>query len=119
MSCLERMAGITSTNSAVVGKLGAATAIFPTFSMISHSCLANCRFCKETSSDAFCVICIDNTRYASSLSPVNGAHVEIRAKRAISEGEELTIEYKSLLTGNAERTRRIKKIWLFDCDCSR
>jgi len=80
-----RAGGILRTNSLTVegGK-----AIYPTFSFLSHSCVANGRY----------VVMDDNK-------------VELRAKVDIKEGEEITIQYITFIFGNVKRRRDIQKSW--------
>ena len=71
-------------------------AIYPTFSFLSHSCMANARY---------------------SVHPDNT--MTISARRPIKQGEEITIQYISLLFGNSRRREEIKSCWFFECGCPR
>jgi hypothetical protein len=61
----------------------------PLFSLLNHSCLANCRY---------------------DMAKGNG-HVTVRAARAICAGEELTIQYKDPLVGNVVSSVSFKNHW--------
>ena len=65
-------------------------ALCPVFSLLNHSCLANCRY---------------------DMAKGN-ARVTVRAARAIRAGEELTIQYKDPLIGNVLSAASFKSHWL-------
>eukprot|EP00096_Caligus_rogercresseyi_P010532 TRINITY_DN3885_c0_g1_i2.p1 TRINITY_DN3885_c0_g1~~TRINITY_DN3885_c0_g1_i2.p1 ORF type:complete len:295 (-),score=44.42 TRINITY_DN3885_c0_g1_i2:2-886(-) len=72
-------------------------AVFPIFSLLSHSCICNCRYS------------------ASGRTQ----RIKVRAQTAIKSGEELTIQYISFMYGHLKRRLDIKKCWFFDCICPR
>ena len=70
--------------------------VYPTMALISNSCACNSR-------------CL---RY--------GQHgIEIRAQSTIQEGEEITIQYQTLISGSRKRREKFRDIWFFDCQCPR
>ncbi|XP_059080183.1 SET domain-containing protein SmydA-8-like [Tigriopus californicus] len=71
-------------------------AVFPTFSFLSHSCLANARY---------------------SVSSDN--HLTLRAQREIPSGAEITIQYLSFMFGDLKRKCEIQDCWFFQCTCPR
>jgi len=71
-------------------------AVFPTFSFLSHSCVANARY----------IVMPDD-------------RLVLRAKTDIKEGEEVTIQYISFLFGNSRRREEILSCWMFECCCER
>lgn len=71
-------------------------AIYPTFSFLSHSCIANARY---------------------SVMPDD--KLTLRAQVDIKEGEEITIQYISFLFGNSRRRGEISSCWMFECRCPR
>lgn len=99
---IHRAIGILRTNAfqvehpymAAVGTDG--KAIYPTFSFLSHSCVARGRY----------VVLPDDT-------------LQLRAQVDILAGEEITISYISFLFGNTRRRRDIHQCWFFDCRCDR
>ncbi|TRY78058.1 hypothetical protein TCAL_06488 [Tigriopus californicus] len=104
VEALEILTGIVQTNSASFGKkrgMSLGHGLFPTFSLLSHDCDSNCRY------------------YATRESESNQVIIQVRAKRAITQGEELTIQYKNPLLGNVVRTTSLQRNWLFDCQCAR
>ena len=72
-------------------------AIFPSFSYLNHSCMANCRY--HINSD-------NNT-------------ITVRAMRPIKKGEEITISYIGVTLGNIIRKQSFQRHWRFSCRCKR
>ena len=72
-------------------------ALFPYFSIINHSCIANCRY----------IVGLDNTT------------MSVRAMRPISKGDEVTIQYLGAMLGNSARKKSLEKQWKFTCNCNR
>ena len=95
-----RAVGVLQTNTvslAVPGqKHGLYTALYPTFSFLSHSCLCNAKF---------------NILRDRSLHLVAQTHIKA--------GEEITIQYMTPMLGNPQRQQKIRKNWYFDCSCAR
>lgn len=71
-------------------------AVFPTFSFLSHSCVANARY----------TVSSDN-------------HLTLRAQRQIPSGSEITIQYLSFMFGDLKRKAEIQDCWFFQCSCPR
>jgi len=71
-------------------------AVYPTFSFLSHSCIANARY---------------------TVLPDD--KLTLRAQVDIKEGEEVTIQYISFLYGNSRRGGEISSCWMFQCRCLR
>lgn len=71
--------------------------LYPTLSLMSHSCLANARY--EVSSDP-------------------ARFVRVRARRQISPGEEITIQYVPASLGQPRRRLELSD-WYFECHCER
>ena len=95
-----RAVGVLQTNTvslAVPGqKHGLYTALYPTFSFLSHSCVCNAKF----------NILRDRT-------------LQLVAQTRIKTGEEITIQYMTPMLGNVQRRKKIRKNWFFDCSCPR
>ena len=72
-------------------------ALFPYFSMINHSCIANCRY----------TVSLDNST------------ISVRAMKAISKGEEISIHYVGISLGTLTRKKSFNNQWKFECHCSR
>ena len=72
-------------------------ALFPYFSMINHSCVANCRY---------------------SISMDNQTMV-VRSLRPITKNDDITIHYVGISLGNIARINALKNQWRFDCNCER
>lgn len=95
---VERCLGLLQTNGVTSCSVGGAArghALYPVFSIVNNSCIANTRHGKQ--GDAFCLI----------------ATVDIKA------GEEITTSYKSPTLGNIVRKPAFKSLWNFDCTCAR
>jgi len=90
---LGRLLGRFQTNCVAAGN--GLVGLFPTFSLLSHSCIANTRRCAQ-----------------------NG-RVRVRAARPLEEGEELTTSYKCPELGSVARRGHFPTTWFFDCTCSR
>ena len=95
INLIEQIIGIIKTNSvSLLPKPGSESrgyGVFPLFSMLSHNCMANCRY---------------------SVGQTNQT-VVVRAMRPITKGQELTIQYKSPLLGTHARRQRLKDQWKF------
>ena len=90
--------GLLQTNTVSIGVPGHSQGLglFPTFSLLSHSCSANARY---------------------QVLPDRG--LVLRAQVDIRKGEEVTIHYMTPMIGTATRRRKIRKNWFFDCTCAR
>ena len=90
---LGRLLGRFQTNCVAAGN--GLVGLFPTFSLLSHSCIANTRRCAQD------------------------GRVRVRAARPLEEGEELTTSYKCPELGSVARRGHFPTTWFFDCTCSR
>ena len=90
---LGRLLGRFQTNCVGAGK--GLVGLFPIFSLLSHSCLANTRRCSQE------------------------GRVRVRAARPLEEGEELTTSYKCPELGSVARRGHFPTTWFFDCSCTR
>ena len=90
---LERLLGVFLTNCVAAGP--GTVGLFPVFSLLSHSCLANTRRVSE------------------------GGRVRVVACRPVEAGEELTTSYKSPELGSVARRGHFPVTWFFDCSCPR
>ena len=90
--------GLLQTNTVSIGVPGHSQGLglFPTFSLLSHSCTANARY---------------------QVLPDRG--MVLRAQVDILKGEEVTIHYMTPMLGTAVRRSKIRKNWFFDCTCPR
>lgn len=88
-----RAIGVLQTNTVALAapgqRSGLYSALYPTFSLLSHSCRANARF-----------------------TITRGRGVEVTAQVEIQPGEEVTIQYLTPLLGNTPRQQRIARNWL-------
>eukprot|EP00095_Tigriopus_kingsejongensis_P008846 snap_masked-scaffold15_size728074-processed-gene-2.0 protein:Tk08846 transcript:snap_masked-scaffold15_size728074-processed-gene-2.0-mRNA-1 annotation:"protein isoform a" len=71
-------------------------AVFPTFSFLSHSCVANAKY---------------------SVSSDN--RLSLRAQDQIPAGSEISIQYLSFMFGDLKRKSEIRDCWFFQCLCRR
>ena len=96
---MHRLIGIFLINSLEV-ELGPGhgeeMGFYPVFSNINHSCLANARLVK-----------------------LPDKSIEVRAKVAIKEGDEVTIQYLTETLPTLTRRPMIARKWHFDCNCRR
>jgi len=98
---INRAIGLLQTNAINLEKvykkqIVSCKALYPTFSFISHSCVANSRVTFKS----------DNS-------------IRVIAQRDINKGEEITIQYISHLFSNILRRQDIKDSWMFECTCVR
>eukprot|EP00092_Neocalanus_flemingeri_P003072 GFUD01003281.1.p1 GENE.GFUD01003281.1~~GFUD01003281.1.p1 ORF type:complete len:499 (+),score=130.58 GFUD01003281.1:101-1597(+) len=96
---MERIAGIFLTNNvscaALKGGEENGFGLFPIFSILSHSCLANTRRCVE------------------------GEKMKVRATIPIKKGQEILTSYTYPELGSVVRTTQFRTTWYFDCACER
>lgn len=92
---IDRAVGLLWTNAFACAK-GGGQAIFPTFSLISHSCQSNC---------------------VHTVFP--NKTLALQSKVPIKAGEELTINYISAMQGNLKRRMKLRDKWFFECGCPR
>lgn len=88
--------GLMRTNAVSFGD-GSGRAVFPTFSMINHNCVANAKH----------TVYLTNKRIA------------VQAQVSIKKGEEILISYITFTPGTLFRRMKLKKFWFFDCNCDR
>ena len=96
---LEHAAGIILTNCvACSGNSGgpdSGIGLFPVFSILSHSCVANTR------------------------RIIEDGHLLVRASVPIKAGEEILTSYKNPELGSVSRRSHFPTTWFFDCICER
>jgi len=96
---MERLAGIYLTNnvSCAANKGGDENGfgLFPIFSILSHSCLANTRRC------------------------VNDEKMTVRATIPFKSGQEVLTSYNFSDLGSVARRPQYRSTWYFDCACER
>lgn len=91
----DRAIGLLWTNSfSCKDSLG--VALFPVFSIVSHSCLPN-----------------------ASPVALQSRRLALEAKMDIAKGEEITISYISILQGRVKRRKKLREKWFFNCTCKR
>ena len=88
--------GVLKTNSIMFGD-EKSRALFPIFSLINHSCVANAKH----------TIYIKNRRIA------------VQAQTDIKEGEEIVINYTTFIMGTVPRRKKLLHNWYFSCQCPR
>jgi len=94
---IHRALGIFKSNSCNIAGFRA-RGLFPTFSLINHSCVRNAR------------------HIVSSKEGI----MEVVAQRDIKAGEEINVRYTtSVLETNTSRRKNIQSQWHFDCACVR
>ena len=98
---INRAIGLIQTNAINLekpwrGSMVSCKALYPTFSFVSHSCIANARI----------VFTEDSA-------------IRLRAQVDIKRGEEITIQYISHLFSNILRREEIVSNWMFECSCPR
>ena len=98
---INRAIGLIQTNAINLekpwrGSIISCKALYPTFSFVSHSCLANARVVFNEDSS-----------------------IRLRAQVDIKRGQEITIQYISHLFSNILRREEIVSNWMFQCSCPR
>ncbi|XP_071322418.1 histone-lysine N-methyltransferase SMYD1a [Trachinotus anak] len=81
--------------------------LFPNLCLVNHDCWPNCTV-------------ILNHGNQSALSSVlhSQRRIELRALEKIPEGEELTVSYVDFLNLSADRQKKLKEHFHFDCTCN-
>ena len=96
---MERMAGIFLTNNVSCAALSGGKengfGLFPIFSTLSHSCVANTRRC------------------------VDGEKMTVRATIPLKSGQEIKTSYIYPDLGSVVRRTQFPTTWYFDCACER
>lgn len=92
-------AGVIMTNTAscnsVPGGEDVCIGLFPVFSLLSHSCVANTR--RET----------------------DGGRMKVIATIPIPAGAQILTSYKNPLLGSVSRRAHFPRVWYFHCECRR
>ena len=104
LEMVERVVAILRTNSIKWEESDASAssdsvgsyALCPLFACLNHSCQSN----------------------ATDVQTTCG-HVAVRAVRAISKGEEVSIQYRAATMDSVTRRRELREFWMFECECAR
>ncbi|XP_056259665.1 histone-lysine N-methyltransferase SMYD1a [Seriola aureovittata] len=81
--------------------------LFPNLCLVNHDCWPNCT-----------VVLNHGNQSALSSALHSQRRIEVRALEKIPEGEELTVSYVDFLDLSADRQRKLKEHFHFDCTCS-
>ncbi|KAM3874190.1 histone-lysine N-methyltransferase SMYD1a [Diretmus argenteus] len=80
--------------------------LFPNLCLVNHDCWPNCT-----------VILNHGNQSALNAALHSQRRIELRALGKVAEGEELTVAYVDFLSLSADRQRKLKQQYHFDCDC--
>ncbi|XP_008300623.1 histone-lysine N-methyltransferase SMYD1-like [Stegastes partitus] len=80
--------------------------LFPNLCLANHDCWPNCT-----------VILNNGNQSALSSALHSQRRIELRALRKIAEGEELTVSYVDSLNLSADRQKKLKEHFYFECTC--
>lgn len=80
--------------------------LFPNLCLVNHDCWPNCT-----------VILNHGNQSALSSALHSQRRIELRAMGKIQEGEELTVSYVDFLNLSADRQKKLKKHFHFECTC--
>ncbi|KAM6901414.1 histone-lysine N-methyltransferase Smyd1-like [Lycodopsis pacificus] len=80
--------------------------LFPNLCLVNHDCWPNCT-----------VIFNHGNQSAVSSALHSQRRIELRAVGKISEGEELTVSYVDFLNLSADRQKKLKEDFHFQCSC--
>uniref|UniRef100_A0A8C4FBZ5 [histone H3]-lysine(4) N-trimethyltransferase n=1 Tax=Dicentrarchus labrax TaxID=13489 RepID=A0A8C4FBZ5_DICLA len=80
--------------------------LFPNLCLVNHNCWPNCT-----------VILNHGNQSAVSSALHSQRRIELRALEKIAEGEELTVSYVDFLSLSADRQKKLKENFHFDCTC--
>uniref|UniRef100_A0A674NSQ3 [histone H3]-lysine(4) N-trimethyltransferase n=1 Tax=Takifugu rubripes TaxID=31033 RepID=A0A674NSQ3_TAKRU len=86
--------------------------LFPNLCLVNHDCWPNCSVVLNHE-QSHLTSCTERMRY-NFYCP---RRIELRALRKICEGEELTVSYVDFLDTSAERQRKLKEHFYFECTC--
>lgn len=114
---LDKSLGVLFVNARSYGDNGQGRLYFPRFSLLSHSCVNNCRHVVEATSPGRFEIRYSDTSILVQNSVL--CHFRVYTQKPIAKGEELTITYINLLRHTAFRRARLRERWFFDCQCQR
>ncbi|XP_068191059.1 histone-lysine N-methyltransferase SMYD1-like [Antennarius striatus] len=80
--------------------------LFPNLSLVNHDCWPNC------------TIMLNHGNQSAVNSTLHSQRrIELRAMEEIPEGEELTVSYVDFLNVSADRQKRLKEHFYFECTC--
>ncbi|XP_022073815.1 histone-lysine N-methyltransferase SMYD1a [Acanthochromis polyacanthus] len=80
--------------------------LFPNLCLVNHDCWPNCT-----------VILNHGNQSALNSALHSQRRIELRALRKIAEGEELTVSYVDYLNLSADRQKKLKEHFHFECTC--
>ncbi|XP_041667165.1 histone-lysine N-methyltransferase SMYD1a [Cheilinus undulatus] len=80
--------------------------LFPNLCLVNHDCWPNCT-----------VILNNGNQSALNSALHSKRRIELRAVEKISEGQELTVSYVDFLNLSADRQKKLKEHFFFDCGC--
>ncbi|XP_029300062.1 histone-lysine N-methyltransferase SMYD1a [Cottoperca gobio] len=80
--------------------------LFPNLCLVNHDCWPNCT-----------VILNHGNQSALSSALHSQRRIELRAVRKIPEGEELTVSYVDFLSLSADRQKKLREHFHFECTC--
>ncbi|XP_041816300.1 histone-lysine N-methyltransferase Smyd1-like [Chelmon rostratus] len=80
--------------------------LFPNLCLVNHNCWPNCT-----------VILNHGNQSAVNSTLHSQRRIELRAMGRIPEGEELTVSYVDFLNLSADRQKKLKEHFYFDCTC--
>ncbi|XP_074546798.1 histone-lysine N-methyltransferase SMYD1a [Halichoeres trimaculatus] len=80
--------------------------LFPNLCLVNHDCWPNCT-----------VILNNGNQSALSSALHSQRRIELRAMEKISEGQELTVSYVDFLNLSADRQKKLKEHFHFECSC--
>ncbi|XP_075885288.1 histone-lysine N-methyltransferase SMYD1-like [Nelusetta ayraudi] len=81
--------------------------LFPNLCLVNHDCWPNCT-----------VVLNHGNQSALSSALHSQRRIELRALEKIAEGEELTVSYVDFLDVSADRQKKLKEHFYFDCTCT-
>ncbi|XP_034565801.1 histone-lysine N-methyltransferase SMYD1a [Notolabrus celidotus] len=80
--------------------------LFPNLCLVNHDCWPNCT-----------VILNNGNQSALSTALHSKRRIELRALEKIPEGQELTVSYVDFLSLSADRLKKLKETFYFECSC--
>ncbi|XP_020495680.2 histone-lysine N-methyltransferase SMYD1a [Labrus bergylta] len=80
--------------------------LFPNLCLVNHDCWPNCT-----------VILNNGNQSALSSALHSQRRIELRAVEKIPEGQELTVSYVDFLNLSADRQKKLKENFFFECSC--
>ncbi|KAF3702398.1 Histone-lysine N-methyltransferase SMYD1 [Channa argus] len=108
--CISKMFGIIKCNDFTLsdqrGLQAVGVGLFPNLCLVNHDCWPNCT-----------VILNHGNQSALSSALHSQSRIELRTLQKIPEGEELTVSYVDFLNLSADRKKKLREQFLFDCAC--